>query len=219
MTTADKPGDNGGAPAPETRMRRPGPQIVAGAVLVLIGGLWLLERFGTLDLNVTTVLAAGTIVIGIALMILASDGPHGGLIVFGTIVALVATLTAAAPLEGFQGGVGDRRVDVSRAQDLEADYNLAMGNLTIDLRDLTSLDAKESFKASVGMGELRIWVPEGVAVSITASAGAGDVQLFDRSSNGLGVDQSFESEGFESEDAGLVIEADVFMGQVVVTNG
>lgn len=218
MTMTDKPASVE-KPPESIRRRSASPQIVAGAVLVLIGALWLLERLGWLDLTVTTVLAIGTIVIGVALMILSGDGPHSGLIVFGTIVALIATLTAAAPLEGFQGGVGERVVQVIRAQDLEPDYNLAMGNLTIDLSDLGSLETVQSFKANVGMGELRIRVPEGVAVSIDASAGAGDIQLFDRSSNGLGVDLSYQTDGFGSAREGLVIQAEVFMGRVEVTNG
>lgn len=219
MTMTERPVGVEESPGEPARKVRAGPQIVAGGVLVLIGALWLLERAGLVDLNVTTVLAVGTIVIGVSLMILATDGPHSGLIVFGTIVALIATLTAAAPLEGFQGGVGERAVQVTRAQDLEPGYNLAMGNLTIDLRDLSSLDTVESFKANVGMGELRIRVPEGVAVSIDASAGAGDIQVFDRSSNGLGVDLSYQTDGFDSAAEGLVITAEVFMGRVEVTNG
>lgn len=219
MTMTDRPTDLGTAEAPAAAPRRIGPQIVTGAVLVLIGALWLLQRLDVIDLTVTTVLATATIVVGVALMVLARDGSHGGLIIFGTILAAVATLTAAAPLQGFQGGVGERVVEISDIGDLKADYNLAMGSLTIDLRSLDAVDSIESFTASVGMGELRIRVPEGVAVSVSASAGAGELQVFDRRADGLGVDQSFESGGFDSQDTGLIIDANVFMGRVEVSNG
>lgn len=195
------------------------PRVVAGGVLVLIGALWLLERLDVFELTVTTVLAIGTIVVGLALMILATDGPHGGLIVFGTILALVATLTAAAPLEGFQGGVGERDIEIAEVADLASEYNLAMGNMTIDLTDLAEFDGVATINASVGMGELVILVPEDVPVSIEATAGAGDLQIFDRQANGLSVDQTFESEGFDGAARGLIIEADVFMGRVEVANG
>lgn len=199
--------------------RRIAPQIVTGVVLVLIGLLWLLQRVGAIDLTFTTVLAIATIVIGVALMVLASGGPHGGLIVFGTVLAIVTTLTAATPLQGFQGGVGERVVELSDVGDLEEEYNVAMGNLTIDLRDVGSFDTLESFAASVGMGELRIRLPEGAHVSVTASAGAGQLQILGRNADGLGVDQSFESEGFDDQGAGLIIDANVFMGRVEVTDG
>lgn len=195
------------------------PRVVAGGVLVLIGALWLLERLDIFELTVTTVLATGTIVVGLALMILAAEGPHGGLIVFGTILALVATLTAAAPLEGFQGGVGERDIEIAEVADLESEYNLAMGNMTIDLSDLAEFDGMATINASVGMGELVILVPGDVPVSVEAAAGAGDLQIFDRQANGLSVDQTFESEGFDGSASGLIIEADVFMGRVEVANG
>lgn len=219
MTMTDRPTDLGTAGEQAVAQKKIGPQIVTGAVLILIGTMWLLQRLDVIDLTVTTVLAIATIVIGLALMVLASDGPHGGLIVFGTILAAVATLTAAAPLQGFQGGVGERVVEVSDIGDLEADYNLAMGQMTIDLRGLDSFDSVESITASVGLGELLIRVPEGTPVSVSASAGAGELQVFDRSADGLGVDQSFESAGFDSQGAGLIIDASVFMGRVEVTNG
>ena len=218
MTMTEKPTDQstvGGTAG----SRRIAPQIVTGVVLVLIGLLWLLQRVGAIDLTFTTVLAIATMVIGVALMVLASGGPHGGLIVFGTVLAIVTTLTAATPLQGFRGGVGERVVEVSDIADLEEDYNLAMGNLTIDLRDMSSLDTIDSFTANVGMGELRIRLPEGAAVSITASAGAGQLQILGRNADGLGVDQTFESEGFDDQDAGLIIDANVFLGRVEVTDG
>lgn len=212
--TEQQPG--GSAPSPRRRLA---PQIVAGGVLLVIGALWLLERLGAIDLTVTTALAVGTIVVGLALMYLATDGPHGGLIVFGTVLALVATLTAVAPLEGFQGGVGERLVEATEVAELQAEYNLAMGNLTIDLTDLEALDQATTLSASVGMGELVIRVPEGMPVSITASAGAGQATIFDRNAEGLGVDLTFESDSFAASSAGLTVEAEVFMGSVEVTDG
>ena len=195
------------------------PRVVTGGVLVVIGALWLLERLGIFELTVTTVLAVGTIVVGVSLMILSTEAPHGGLIVFGTILALVATLTAAAPLEGFQGGVGEREVEIARVADLESEYNLAMGNLTIDLTELGEFEGTATINASVGMGELVILVPGDISVSVEATAGAGDLEIFDRQANGLSVDQAFESEGFAESVSGLIIEANVFMGRVEVANG
>lgn len=219
MTMLDNQTGAGPDASPRMTGRRIAPQLVAGGVLLVIGGLWLLERLGAIDLSVTTVLAIGTVIVGLAVAFLSTDGPHGGLIVFGTILALVATLTAVAPLEGFQGGVGERFVDVTGPSELQTEYNLAMGNLTIDLTDLEALDEATTVAASVGMGELVIRVPDDIAVSIEASAGAGQVSVFDRSAEGLGVDLSFESDSFAASRVGLRIRAEVFMGQVEVRSG
>ena len=191
--------------------------MVIGAALVLIGGLWLLERVGAFEVNATTVLAVGTIVVGLAVMILSSDGPHIGLIVFGFVLALAGTAAALTPLEGFQGGIGDRVVDVATVSDLAVEYNVAMGQLTIDLRDVTDVNAHVSLKASVGMGELLVRLPEGVEFEVNANAGAGQTEILGETRDGLGVSDYYSTPSFDENAAGITLDLDVFMGRVEVT--
>ncbi len=194
-------------------------RVVTGVVLVLIGLLWLLERLEIVDFSIATLMAVATIVIGVALLIVSRGGPHVGLVVFGAIVAVLATLATVAPLEGFRGGIGERNVQVSTPSDLQPDYTLAMGDLFIDLTELSDIEGIVDLSAGVGMGQLTIRLPEGVAVSITASAGAGELQLLDRRADGIGVDQTFESADFEGAADALRIEASVFMGRIEVRDG
>jgi len=196
----------------------PTPQLVAGGVMILIGLLWLLERTGVVDFTVTAVLAIATMVVGISLMILARRGAHTGLIIFGTVLGLLALLTAAAPLEGFQGGVGDRLVEITSVDDIEPDYNLSMGKLTIDLTELSEFQGAESLNASVGMGELVVVVPEKVGVEVTARSGAGEVEIFGQQIDGMGLDQTYSSPGFDDPDDVLFLDISVFLGRVEVTN-
>jgi predicted membrane protein len=194
------------------------PQLVTGGVMTLVGLLWLLERTGAIDLTVTAVLAVGTVIVGLALMALAHRGAQTGLVVFGSILAVITLLTAAAPLEGFQGGVGDRLIEVTSVQNIETDYNLSMGKLTIDMRHLEGLDGSISVTASVGMGELVVRVPEGLAVEVQARSGAGEVEIFDRRTDGVGVDETYQTPGFLEESDTLALEVAVFLGRVEVTN-
>jgi hypothetical protein len=194
------------------------PQIVGGGVLIFIGLLWLVERTGVFDVSVTAVLALGTIVTGVSLMLLARDGPHVGLIVFGTLLALVTLLTAAAPFEGFQGGVGDRIVEIDSVDDIRPDYNLAMGKLTLDLRDIGDLETAAPVAASVGMGELLVLVPEGTAIEVDASVGAGQIEILGRVTDGVGIDDTYESPGFGEGSASLSLELQAFTGRVEVTD-
>lgn len=194
------------------------PQIVGGGVLVFIGALWLLERVGSIDISVTAVLALATMVTGISLMLLANHGSHRGLIVFGTILGLVTLLTAAAPFEGFQGGVGDRAIQVSSAGDISADYNLAMGTMTIDLREIDDLADATRVSASVGLGELVIRVPRGADFSVDAEVGAGEIQILGRSVNGVGLDESYETPGFDDSSQRFLLDLQAFTGRVEVTD-
>lgn len=191
---------------------------MGGGVLVLIGFLWLLERTGTIEVSVTAVLALGTMVVGISLLLLAREGSHGGLIVFGTILALVTLLTAAAPFEGFQGGVGERVIEVSTIDDIRADYNLAMGTLTIDLSEIDDLRAATALTASVGMGELVIRVPEGTEVRVDANLGAGQLEILGRVTDGVGIDETYQTPGFDQSSESLSLQLQAFTGRVEVTD-
>lgn len=217
MITTEKPPTDTKQATPQTNEALP--RVVGGAVLVLIGGLWLLERTGVIEISVTAVLALATMVTGIAVMVLSRTGPHVGLIVLGSLLALVTLLTAAAPFEGFQGGVGDRTVEISSVNDIRVDYNLAMGKLTIDMREVDDLRTDSNLKASVGMGELIVLVPEGTAVSVNARIGAGQAEILGRSTDGLGVSETYQSPGFDDAGRRLTLDLRAFAGRVEVKYG
>ncbi len=217
MTTLDSPPELKTPPAVPTDTKRPIARIVGGLVLVLIGALWLLQRAGIVDLNVTTVLALGTMVTGVSLMILSREGPHPGLIVLGTILAVVTLATATAPFEGFQGGVGDRTVVVASAGDIATEYNLAMGKLVIDLSDVDDLEIDTPLTASVGTGELIVRVPAGSNVSVEARVGAGQIQVFGREVDGVGLDETLFSPGYDPDAPTFVLDLAVFTGRVEVS--
>lgn len=195
------------------------PQVVGGGVLVLIGLMWLLERTGALDISVTAVLGLATLVIGVSLMLLARDGSHAGLVVLGTVVALIALLTAMAPFEGFQGGVGERVIEITSVDDIRPDYNLALGELTLDLRAIDAFEPGSTLTASVGMGELIVRVPTGIEMSVDARVGAGELEILGETTGGLGIDEAFATPGFDSSFPGLTLDLQAFTGRVEVTDG
>jgi len=218
VTLTDRPISGSTVERPNPRRGASIPQIVGGAVLVLIGLTWLLERTGAIDISVTAVLALATMLVGISLILLARDGAHPGLVVLGTVLALLALLTAAAPFEGFQGGVGDRVIEISSVDEIRPDYNLAMGKLTIDLTEIDDLDASTRLTASVGMGELIVRVPPGAEVSVDGRVGAGQIEIMGRVTDGVGIDETFETPGFDQADASLSLDLQAFTGRVEVTD-
>jgi predicted membrane protein len=218
VTITDKPPVVETTPAIPQQRTWESPRLVGGGVLVLIGLLWLLERAGVIDVSVTAVLALATMVVGVSLMVLSSKGTHAGLIVFGTILALITLSTAAAPLEGFQGGVGDRTIVVTTADDIRSDYELSVGSLVVDLSDVQDLNEMTSLNASIGVGELLIRVPAGTEVRVDGTVAAGELTMFDRSYDGAGIFESYESPGFAEANVGLDITVEAFMGTVEVTD-
>lgn len=218
MTITDRPPTDPNVTQHQAKRGVSMSQVVAGGVLVFIGLIWLLERTGAIDISLTAVLGLATMVIGVSLMVLSRDGSHAGLVVLGTIVALIALLTATAPFEGFQGGVGDRVIEVNSVDAIRPDYNLAMGKLTIDLRDVEDLETVTSLTASVGMGELIVRLPAGTEFSVEGRVGAGELDILGETTDGIGIDESFQTPGFGAGAPGLDLELQAFTGRVEVTD-
>lgn len=92
-------------------------------------------------------------------------------------------------------------------------------DVVIDLTALEAADFDEtpgidSITADVGFGNLTVIVPDGVAVSVDAEAGAGDVSLFGDSYSGFG-----NSIRLPNSDADLSLDLDMGLGDVEVVRG
>ncbi len=114
-------------------------------------------------------------------------GRARGLIGLGALMTAVLTLTSFVnvPLEG---GIGDRDYRPVNSAELESVYRLAIGQMTLDLRDMPFEDGVTEIEASVAMGELRVEVPSDVTVEVRAHVQAGDIEVFGDDENGWDVD-------------------------------
>ena len=189
--------------------------IVTGALLIVVGGLWLLDVTDVIELEAAMVLPAVLAVIGLALIIGSFDGPHTGLIVAGVFVTIAVLAVAATPPDAFNGGIGERNIRVTDQANLTDQYNVGLGELRLDLSDLAMTESAE-IEATVGAGDLTIMLPPGVPVDIDAAAGAGQIDLFGEIDNGISVSDTYTSDGFDSATVTLTLELDVAAGNIKV---
>ena len=119
------------------------------------------------------------------------------------------------------GGVGDREAHPTTAGAIQSEYELGIGQLTLDLSDLTSTDFLAAeihrVRAKVGVGELIVIVPVDLDVRVEAHAGLGDVRVFGIEASGFDVDRTVSTTGPPSQVLDLVVS--VGLGQVEVRRG
>ena len=137
-------------------------------------------------------------------------------IALGTIVALVL-VTAAVAAAVFHvhvgNGVGDRSYVVAGTQDLRRSYKLGVGDLAVDMSNVR-LPAGETHVATrVDVGDLRVIVPNGVALRVHGDAQLGEVKVLGESVDGRNVDKRIDQAGKRV----LVLDAHVGIGSVRVT--
>jgi cell wall-active antibiotic response 4TMS protein YvqF len=199
-------------PAAPTR-RHPTGQLLLGLLLLVGGVLWFLESLNVLSVPWDALFPAALIVVGVALMI--PTPGRGGLITLGVILTVITVATSSLDFP-LRGGAGERSVRPTSTVDLREGYDLAFGELTVDLTDLDLPPGTTSIEASVGFGELVVRVPPGVAVQARGSASAGEVRLVDVTHSGVAVDAEFVDDGYAAADARVSLDLSVGFGEIRV---
>jgi phage shock protein PspC (stress-responsive transcriptional regulator) len=136
-------------------------------------------------------------------------------IAFGTIVALVliaAAIFAAIFHVNLGNGVGDRRYVVAGSQDLRRDYKLGIGDMTVDLSNVRFQAGETHVGSRVDVGDLRVIVPDGVALRVHGDAQLGQVEVLGRSVDGRNIDKKVDQAG----ERVLILDAHVGVGRVRV---
>jgi phage shock protein PspC (stress-responsive transcriptional regulator) len=179
------------------RRRSPVTRITLAAALLAAAGAGLLGDAGAVNVSVQSVLALCLTVIGLGLIAGAWWRPAWGLIVLGLLLVPVVLATGISDVP-IRGGAGDRVWQPQTVAQLGDGYQLAAGNLTVDLTRVPFGDGASSIRADLGMGELEVIVPADVPLDIHARVGAGEARLLDRSDDGLDVDTRLRADGSSS---------------------
>jgi phage shock protein PspC (stress-responsive transcriptional regulator) len=211
------PPDDAATPAatPAARPRQPSLLLPGlGVLLAAAGALALAEAVGV-DVRWDVALAVGAIGTGVAVVAgVALRRRTGGLVVVGLVLAALAVAVSAVDVR-LEGPIGNRVYSPFETSDLKRDYDISIGDLELDLSNAALAAGDTEVDANVGIGALRVIVPDDVAVDVDASASAGEVTVFGRSESGVDADLS-GSIGARGSDRTLRIDAHVGLGEVVV---
>jgi phage shock protein PspC (stress-responsive transcriptional regulator) len=185
-----------------------GTAVLVGCALLFVGGFWAAGLGGG------TVAAAAVIAGGVALVAGAFTHRLRWVALPATALALGVGLVSAAGIS-LDGGVGQRDYRPSSTSDIKDRYELGAGQLVVDLRATDLARGDTPLKLSVGMGQAFLVVPDDVCVVSRADVGAGQVDVFGRSDDGLDVRWSDHPRDRASGKR-VVVDADVGFGELRV---
>ncbi|MEX2280821.1 MAG: LiaF domain-containing protein [Acidimicrobiia bacterium] len=151
-------------------------------------------------------------IVGVALVVGSVMGRARGLIVVGIVLTPLLVLSPLADLD-LNGGIGQRRVAVDSIEELSESYELAIGELVIDLRGIDFGSETVELDASVGIGSLHIIIPDGIGVELDGEVGIGDAEAFGASRSGIARELDVSREGVGT----LVLEAQTLIGELQVS--
>lgn len=182
-------------------------------------------------------IAAGVGVLGLAIVIGGLAGRRAGGLAFFAVVGMIAAIATTAAPDGLTQPfrVGDPKHVVTTLTG-DTDFQLGLGEMTVDLsaaKDYNETAARpDRVTATMGVGQLNVVVPDGVAVTVNARALLGEVDapagsaapgttmqmMGDTSRMQRGGTDISETLTFGPKDAPteIVVDAEVGMGQIVV---
>ena len=200
-------GEHGGTPAAK---------IGLALLLIVVAALgFVAVAFGA-ALGGGAVIAGLVIALGGALVISSFLGGRRWLVLPALVIAIPLGFVAAAGLD-VNGGVGERDYQPTTVAELEDGYQLGIGQMRLDLTQVDLPPGRTPLKLDMGIGSVRLLVPDDVCVASDVRVGAGYTRVLDRDSGGLDVDWRQSP----VEDAGvkrLVIHGDVGIGELQVIN-
>jgi len=141
------------------------------------------------------------------------------LIVLSVFIVAVGAFFGVVAMTGvpLAGGIGDRVWQPTSVAQVQPVYRTAIGNMTVDLRQVPFRVGTTHVTATVGVGRLLVEVPSGVVVDVTAHSGIGDVTYVNGSPEQFRGTASTATTGVVRRQLVLVAEAGV--GQVQLYRG
>jgi len=201
--------------------------IVTGLALAAYGlAAWGHTEFGWSGDEHVTGLAAALVVMGLSVIGMGLAGFRSGLTGFLAVVLAITTWFASVvPSLQFGGGVGDREWRPTGV-DTSEQFRLGVGSANLHLGSYpTNPTTPGEIEARVGVGELRIYVPEDLTVEVRSSVNVGEI----REAGGWGLDQNnrwtqdgaggrnlTNTEVIGSGPTDVVVHARVGLGEIII---
>jgi phage shock protein PspC (stress-responsive transcriptional regulator)/predicted membrane protein len=173
------------APQPTPIPPTPKPRSYLGlatlSIAVVVTGILVsLDVTGLVDIPAVVVLSVALAILGIGLLVGAFVGRARWLVALAIPLLLVTAIVAVIPANlgsRLGSGIGERTWAPTTVADIASPYQLSVGSAELDLSGLAlpAGDATIPVRASVGIGELIVTVPDDARVLVHATTDMGTV--------------------------------------------
>jgi phage shock protein PspC (stress-responsive transcriptional regulator) len=210
------------APTPRRQRSVLGPLTVS--ITALVVGVLLALRVTGHSVPIAVIFASALAVVALGLLVAAWVGRSRGLIVLGLLLSVVTAVVAAFPPIDLSGGFGERNWHAGTAAGAaeQSPYRLGVGNAQLDLTSLTTkqdLGPTSPIEASIGVGQLTVYLPANTDVYVTTHAGLGTISWQGMRGttdfSGRNVDHSFTVDRPVSTTT-LLLDLSVGMGRILI---
>ena len=186
-------------------------RVTVSVALIVVGLMVGWNSVAEKDFKVVAIFGTALAVVAAGLLVGAFAGRARGLILLGILLTIATSVSAAAD-QHVGAGVGERTWAPTTVAEAERPFRLGVGDAELDLTRLPA-GSTVDVDVRVGVGELRVIVPEDARVVVDGSVGAGTMQLLDGPSfDGTDLERSLTSAAPGGATSGTVITIDAELG-------
>jgi hypothetical protein len=194
--------------------------LAIGLALVTYGSLsWLGTEYQWTGDHQVIAMAGSLAALGLLLVVLGFAGWRAGFVAFLAVVLAITAFSSTVVPSGIQvgGRVGDA-LWAPTSVNPDANYHLGAGDGVLDLTSLPTEGLSEvKIPAYVGLGELRVIVPEDLTVKVVGKVGLGEIVFpADTGKDGQGGTDIARTVVIGDEPTEVVVDAGVGVGQLTV---
>ena len=161
--------------------------LTLSTLLIVTGVGVALDRADVVDVSVTALLATLVMITGAALLVATRYGRARWLLPVGILLA-VATAGSTVGDLAIDDGVGSRTWTPTSVSELRSEYRHGVGEAVLDLSRLDDLEGTRRVAVRLGVGQIRVTVPDGVDLDIRGDVEAGEIVLLDEQADGRRTD-------------------------------
>jgi phage shock protein PspC (stress-responsive transcriptional regulator) len=178
---------------------------------IALAATWIYDETRR-DVHWTAYVAVALVVVAAGLLIGTFVGDAGPLIGIGILLAITLAIGSVFPT----GRIGTQTPTPTVAADVEATYRHGIGELELDLTQVSDVDRLpgRTLHVDAGIGQTTVVVPQGLNVDVDAHVRAGQIDLFDRQGDGTSV--SLADAPDDPSQPALRIDIDQQLGQIEV---
>jgi phage shock protein PspC (stress-responsive transcriptional regulator) len=192
--------------------------VALGVLVAAVGLVSILDLTSVTNVDWRIVIGAMVVVTGSLIAVGATTGRAVGGLIALTLALLLALGLALAVREPLFAGVGKRTAHPIVAASVGSKYAHGIGDFTVNLADVDLPRGETHVKATLGIGDLTVLVPAGVAVVVDGRVSAGETEIFGHSDDGTGVHEHVRAPGAGTART-LFLDARVGLGQLEVRRG
>lgn len=211
QTGAVPAGDSAPQVVRTPRERSPLGWYTIGAVLVTVGTVAVFDQSGAIHLRFGQYFALALALLGIGLLIGAVFGRARLLLIPGLLLIPLVFLSSLIRVP-LVGGFGERIYTPTSISELRSEYHLTAGDMTFDLSNI-DLKNPVAIHATLGAGQMKVYVPNHVQVVARGRVGGGDIWILGKRASGLGLD---ESRSTAPSTTTLTLDLQVGLGRIYV---